>query len=294
MVARTLCGYGPEWRMLRKVCVHEMLGNTTLDSVYSLRRREIRQTVQYIYSQTGSPVNVGEQMFLTIMNVITNMMWGSTVKGEERAVLGTKFRQVVNEIAQLSGMPNVSDFYPGLARFDFQGIQKKMKGLAKSFDDIIETVINERQNMGGQEGINDFMECLLKLKSDPDAKIPFTMIHLKALLMVSANVLFSFNHISLVTFKSAKFYTFSQTRKNNEIITQVTPYLSDKILEQDMVVGGSETTSNSLEFALAEMMKQVMQKVQEELQIVVGDDDIVEESHIHKLPYLICSYERDS
>lgn len=231
--------YGPEWRMLRKVCVHEMLSNTTLDSVYSLRRREIRQTIQYIYSQIGSPVNVGEQMFLTIMNVITNMMWGSTVKGEERAVLGTKFRQVVNEIAQLLGRPNVSDFYPGLARFDLQGIQKKMKGLAKRFDDIFETVINERQKMGGQEGINDFMECLLKLKSDPEAKITFTMIHLKALLM-------------------------------------------------DMVVGGSETTSNTLEFALAEMMNkpQVMQKVQEELQIVVGDDDIVEESHIHKLPYL--------
>uniref|UniRef100_A0A162B039 Cytochrome P450 n=1 Tax=Daucus carota subsp. sativus TaxID=79200 RepID=A0A162B039_DAUCS len=197
--------YGPEWRMLRKVCVHEMLSNSTLDSVYGLRRREIRQTVQYIYSQIGSPVNVGEQMFLTIMNVITNMMWGSTVKGEERAVLGTKFRQVVNEIAELLGRPNVSDFYPGLATYDLQGIQKKMSGLIKRFDDIFETVISERQKLEGQEGIKDFMECLLKLKSDPDTKVPFTMTHIKALLM-------------------------------------------------DMVVGGSETTSNTMEFALAELI----------------------------------------
>ena len=65
-------------------------------------------------------------------------------------------------------------------------------------------------------------------------------------------------------------------------------YKSDKILEQDMVVGGSETTSNTMEFALAELINkpQVLQKVQEELQTVVGDDDMVEESHIHKLPYL--------
>ncbi|WOG81654.1 hypothetical protein DCAR_0100805 [Daucus carota subsp. sativus] len=157
------------------------------------------------YGQIGSPVNVGEQMFLTIMNVITNMMWGSTVKGEERAVLGTKFRQV--------------------ATYDLQGIQKKMSGLIKRFDDIFETVISERQKLEGQEGIKDFMECLLKLKSDPDTKVPFTMTHIKALLM-------------------------------------------------DMVVGGSETTSNTMEFALAELINkpQVMQKVQEELQSVVGDD----------------------
>ncbi|PON53795.1 Cytochrome P450, E-class, group I [Parasponia andersonii] len=33
--------YGPEWWMLRKVCVSKMLSNTTLDSFYSLRRQEV-------------------------------------------------------------------------------------------------------------------------------------------------------------------------------------------------------------------------------------------------------------
>ncbi|KAK3038474.1 hypothetical protein RJ639_029772 [Escallonia herrerae] len=230
--------YGPEWRMLRKVCVREMLSNTSLDSVYALRRREIRQTIGYFYSRAASPVNVGEQMFLAVLNVITSMLWGGTVEGEERASLGAEFRQVVAEMTELLGMPNVSDFYPGLARFDLQGIREKMKGLALRFDNIFEIMIDQRLKMGGQ-GCKDFLQFLLQLKNEGDAKMPLTMTHLKALLM-------------------------------------------------DMVVGGTDTTSNTIEFAMAEMMKKpdVMKKAQHELDTVVGKDNVVEESDTHRLPYL--------
>lgn len=55
-----------------------------------------------------------------------------------------------------------------------------------------------------------------------------------------------------------------------------------------MVVGGSDTTSNTVEFALTEMMNkpEVLKKVQQELESVIGKDNIVEESDIGKLPYV--------
>lgn len=180
--------YGPQWRLLRKVCVLKMLSNTTLDSVYSLRRHEVRRTVSSVHGRVGSPVDVGEQLFQSIMNVVTNMMWGGTVRGEEKANLGKEFREVVGEMTALLGSPNVSDFFPGLGRFDLQGMKKKMERLAKQFDGIFERMIEKRIKMEREgesgEGNQDFLQFLLKIKDEEDAKAPFTMTHLKALLMV--------------------------------------------------------------------------------------------------------------
>ncbi|KAL4605512.1 hypothetical protein ACB092_09G035200 [Castanea dentata] len=234
------CPYGPEWRMLRKV--FKMLSNTTSDSIFMIRRKQVRETVRYFYDQNGSPVNIGEQMFLTVMNVITNLMWGETVEGEEGASLGADFREVVSLMTELMGKPNISDFYPGLARFDLQGIKRQMDGLAKRFDRIFDVMINQRLKIdkeGGNKESKDFLQFLLKLKDEGDSKTPLTMIHLKAMFM-------------------------------------------------DMMVGGTDTSSNTIEFAMAEIMNkpEVMRNTQQELEAVVGKDNIVEESHIHKLPYL--------
>nr|AYN73068.1 CYP706C55 [Eucalyptus cladocalyx] len=240
--------YGPEWRMFRKVCGLKMLSNHALDSVYELRRREVRRTVGYFLLQAGSPVNVGEQMFLTVLNVITSMLWGGTAQGEEKESLGADFRQAVSSLTKLLGKPNISDFYPSLARFDLQGIERQMKGLAKRFDGIFQKMIEQRLKMqrengsesldGGEEN-KDFLQFLLNLKDEEDAQTQLTTTGLKALLM-------------------------------------------------DMLVGGTDSSSNTIEFAMAEIINKpkVLQNIQQELETVVGRGNVVEESHIPKLPYL--------
>lgn len=54
------------------------------------------------------------------------------------------------------------------------------------------------------------------------------------------------------------------------------------------MVGGTDTTANAVEFAMAEILSkpEVMKKVEQELEAVVGKHSLVEESHIQKLPYL--------
>lgn len=183
--------YGAEWRMLRKISVLKMLGTAALDAVaaYEIRRREVRNRVRYLYTQVGSSVDVGEQGFVTILNVITAMMWGgAAVDGESRESIGAgaaELRETAAEMVHLLMVPNISDFFPKLARFDFQGIEKRMREYCQRFDEFFDNLIDKRLEIDNGNGEkNDFLQFLLQHKDEGDFKVPFTINHLKALLMV--------------------------------------------------------------------------------------------------------------
>lgn len=57
---------------------------------------------------------------------------------------------------------------------------------------------------------------------------------------------------------------------------------------QDLFVGASDTSSNAIEWALAELLQnpRTMRNLQEELQTVLGSKAQVEDSDIDRLPYL--------
>ncbi|XP_010422201.1 PREDICTED: flavonoid 3'-monooxygenase-like [Camelina sativa] len=236
--------YGAEWRMLRKVCFLKLLSRKTLDSFYELRRKEIRETTRYLYQkgQEESPVNVGDQLFLAMMNLTMNMLLGSSVKAEEMESVGTEFKGVVSEIIRLLGEPNISDFFPMLARFDLQGLVKKMHVCSREVDAILDRAIEQMQELRSKDGeCKDFLQHLMKLKEqEADSEVPVTVNHVKAVLV-------------------------------------------------DMVIGGTDTSTNTIEFAMAELIRnpELMKRAQQELDEVVGKDNIVEESHITKLPYIV-------
>ncbi|KAJ0968502.1 hypothetical protein J5N97_025419 [Dioscorea zingiberensis] len=61
-----------------------------------------------------------------------------------------------------------------------------------------------------------------------------------------------------------------------------------KGLFTNIITGGTDTTSTTIEWATAEMLgkPETIRKAQEELDSVVGKEEIVDESHLPKLPYL--------
>ncbi|KAL2235923.1 UNVERIFIED_CONTAM: cytochrome [Sesamum indicum] len=200
--------YGPYWSDMRKLFVREMLSNNNLQGTYVLRKEEVAKVVRDVSKKIGKPIEIGELVFLTELNVILSLLWGGTIDEQKRDKLGAQFRYKVLKLVDLLGKPNVSDFVPVLAKFDVQGIEKETRALMRSVDEILDTVIDERTKMmGAEEGDltaheserrKDFLGILLEMKQQKVGEgSSFGLTQIKAILMVSSQLLEHFIFWSL-------------------------------------------------------------------------------------------------
>ncbi|KAJ0941842.1 putative cytochrome P450 [Helianthus annuus] len=240
------------WRKLRKIFVHEALSNKNLAACSYFRSNEVRKTIKNVFGKLGTSVDIRQVSFfvavsfLTESNVLTSMILGNTFVVGSRH-LGEELHIVSTNISEIFGRPNMSDFFPKLTWFDLQGVERDMKKQLKMMDEIIESMIEQRNKLNSKmshdevcdhEEKKDFLQILLELKNQEDGS-PLDKTHIKALLL-------------------------------------------------DVMIAGAETTATLIEWVMTEIMKNldVMKRVQEELEEIVGLNNIVEEYHLQKLQYL--------
>ncbi|KAK4380897.1 Flavonoid 3'-monooxygenase [Sesamum angolense] len=196
-----------------------MLSNSNLEAFCNLRKDEVRKAIKEIYS-----------------------------KGERRDRILANLLPVLAHMLDLLVKPNISDFFPVLARFDIQGVAKEITTLLQKVEEITEDTIDERiKNPSNKteaaeatkDGRTDFLQILIDLMQEEDNKNSLGKTQIKAMLI-------------------------------------------------NILVGGTDTSSTTIEWIMAELLchPNVMEKVQNELNKVVGLNNIVEESHILKLEYL--------
>ncbi|XP_011070156.1 flavonoid 3'-monooxygenase-like [Sesamum indicum] len=242
------CPYDSSWRMRRKLFVHDMLSNRSLDATFNLRKDEVRKAIRNIYTKINTPVKILELASGISLNAMMNMVWGSTIEGERKDKIGAAVTPLVVRSVDLLGVLNVSDYVPALARFDIQGVEKEMSNLTQRFGEIVEDIINERTKIssgkvggGGNKngGRVDLLQMLMEFSEKQDVKTEFGKTQIKA----------------MVT---------------------------------NIILGGIDTLAATIEWAMDEFMRnpKVMEKAYNELNEVVGLNNLVEEFHISKLVYL--------
>nr|KJB20800.1 hypothetical protein B456_003G165700 [Gossypium raimondii] len=192
-----------------------------------------------VYENVGKLIDVGELAFRTLTSLIGNKVWGGEIQGEQRTIVESQFKKIFAEIMVFLGKPNISDIFPLIAWFDIQSIERGMKKIRQSFNEFLDSVIEERMKKETGEQKSDVLQMLLDLHKNQDSPSSLTMNQIKGILV-------------------------------------------------NIVVAGTDTTSGSTEWAMSELMQhpEIMEKVKEELNDVIGVNNTVEEFHLPNLRYL--------
>lgn len=212
-------------------------------------------------------VNLPHYLFLMSFNVIGNLVVSRDLL-DSQCKEGHEFFEAMDKVATWVGTPNIADFLPFLKWLDPQGLKRSMlRDLGKA-KEIVASFVEERikDRKIGKEKTKDFLDTLLEFEGDGKEwheKIPYE----KVILIVLVSIISFYNHI---------------------LLDQILIYYCLCWMLQEIFFTGTETTSTTTEWIMAELLKnpEAMRKVKEELNEVVGENRKVEESDIEKLPYL--------
>lgn len=231
----------PLWRNFRKICKSEIFSADKIDASQSVRRRKVRDLLDYIQKQSfaGSAVDIGQVAFTTTLNLLSSTFF-SVDLGDPSSELASEFRKTIRGIMEEVGKPNFADYFPLLQKIDPQGIRRRISVHFKKMIDLFNTMIDQRlqgtRPPGSLQG-NDVLDALLRFNQENPEEIKLSAIR----------------HLLV-----------------------------------DLFNAGTDTTSTTLEWAMAELLRkpEKLKKAQAELRKFIGKGNPVDEQDIIRLPYL--------
>ncbi|KAL4595232.1 hypothetical protein ACB092_12G076600 [Castanea dentata] len=127
------------------------------------REKKVMELVGFLGSKEGEVVNLGEVVYITVTNILSNALFSIDFLDFEGQGIGKELRKLLTEDAELGITVNLSDLYPILSGLDFQGIRKKSKEVLEKLITIWEDIIKQRRK---QESVisdqSDFLDALIK------------------------------------------------------------------------------------------------------------------------------------
>ncbi|KAK6935945.1 Cytochrome P450 [Dillenia turbinata] len=245
---------GPYWRFLKKLLTTELLANRSLTNFQPVRNREIKHFLELLYekSKLGEAVNVSEEALKLTSNVVSQMMLSIRCSGMEDEA--ETARRVVREVTNIFGELNLSDLIWFFKNLDVQGFKKRYEDTHRRYDELLEKIISDRVEVRKQKRRDEQMRGLHE-EGEPEKVDLLDKL------------------LDIVEDEKAE---MKLTRTNLKAV----------IL--DFFTAGTDTTATALEWTLAEMIKSpwVFVKGREEIDKVVGNGRLVQESDVPNLPYI--------
>ncbi|CAH1413282.1 unnamed protein product [Lactuca virosa] len=157
-----------QWRSLRRFFNTNIFSRNSLDANQHLRRQKVQELVAYCRkaSHSGDSVNISRAAFRTTLNILSNTFFSKDLT-DPYEDSGKEFKELVGNMMEEAGKPNLVDFFPVLKKIDPQGIRRRLTlYIGKAFE-IFEALIEER--LGNKSKQDDVLnECLKFSEENPD------------------------------------------------------------------------------------------------------------------------------
>ncbi|OMO94044.1 Cytochrome P450 [Corchorus capsularis] len=192
-----------------------------------------------------------EAAFTVLANLVSNIVCSKSLFDNSKPE-GRKMKEMFSELIKVIGTPNFSDLIPVVKPLDTQGLKRRISRVFNQLDAFYEKLIEERlaERAGKAEKLENVANNFGK----------------KDMLDV------------LLSFKS--------NDKENGL--EQFPRKIIKGMLSEMFIAGTETSSSTVEWGMTEVLKKpdVLKKLVQELDQVIGNNRFMVESDIPNLPYL--------
>ncbi|RDX84180.1 Cytochrome P450 703A2, partial [Mucuna pruriens] len=247
-----LAPLGPHWKRMRRICMEHLLTTKRLESFSKHRLDEAQHLVKDVLarSQDEKPVNLREVLGAFSMNNVTRMLLGKQYFGSESSgpQEAMEFMHITHELFWLLGVIYLGDYLPMWRWVDPYGCEKKMREVEKRVDDFHSKIIEEHRKARKDKKAR---------REEGDGDMDFVDVLLS---LPGEDGKEHMNDIEI------------------------------KALIQDMIAAATDTSAVTNEWAMAEVIKHpnVLHKIQQELDTIVGPNRMVLESDLPHLNYLRC------
>nr|A0A0S1TP26.1 RecName: Full=Ferruginol synthase; AltName: Full=11-oxomiltiradiene synthase; AltName: Full=Cytochrome P450 76AH24; Short=SpCYP76AH24; AltName: Full=Ferruginol monooxygenase; Short=11-hydroxyferruginol synthase [Salvia pomifera]ALM25796.1 cytochrome P450 76AH24-like protein [Salvia pomifera] len=167
---------GAEWRDMRKICKEQMFSHQSMEDSQNLRKQKLQQLLDYTQkcSEEGRGIDIREAAFITTLNLMSATLF-SMQATEFDSKVTMEFKEIIEGVASIVGVPNFADYFPILRPFDPQGVKRRADVYFGRLLGLIEGYLNERiefrkANPNAPKK-DDFLETLVDALDAKDYKL---------------------------------------------------------------------------------------------------------------------------
>ncbi|XP_022772222.1 isoflavone 2'-hydroxylase-like [Durio zibethinus] len=247
--------YGDYWRNLRRLTTLELFSTSRLDMFASIRQEEVQLLLKDLFlasRRKSAKVEVTSKLIELVFNIILRTIGGKRYYGKDVVDKEAKvFRDIIREFLEIHGSTNLNDFLPMLQLIDFQGVERRMKGIMKKVDKFLQSLLEVHRRMR---------------EDSSDQSLGASDASNKGRKATLVDVILSLQQAE------PEFYT-DETIKGVFLV---------------MLIAGTETSSTTIEWALSLLLNhpEAMNKAWTEIGAEVGQDKFLGEIDLPKLNYL--------